>query len=206
MIFNSSAGGTALPALSNPGSAEDLRNGKQLIDGEGNPITGIMQDVALQSPSITVNQNGQITATVTNEKAGYLATGAKSATKSLSSADDPDFIASNIVSGATIFGVAGTAKALSNGIVTIKNDTSDTIECFSTALVGTGTITDITATARDNDSADMMCLIGGSVLCYIPNIRDYTISVTGDVQKIYEDGSNDHAFFMVKGDGTIRVY
>ena len=204
MIFNSS-GGSALPDLSNPGVAEDLRNGKQLINGDGKVVTGIMPDIAVQTPSITVNQNGQITATVTHEEAGYVAMGAKSATKNLSSADDPDFVASNIVSGVTIFGVAGSAKTLSNSIVTINNDTSETIESFSTASFRFG-FTEVENTTRDNDENAITCLTGGSVLCYIPNIRDCTISVTGDVQKIYEDGSNDHAFFMVKGDGTIRVY
>jgi hypothetical protein len=34
------AGGVELPELTNEGSAADLFSGKQLIDGEGNKVTG----------------------------------------------------------------------------------------------------------------------------------------------------------------------
>lgn len=50
-----------------------------------------------KTPSISVNSSGLITATAGN----------KSATKQLSSSDDSDFIASNIKSGVSIFGVNG---------------------------------------------------------------------------------------------------
>lgn len=53
------------------------------------------------TPVLTVSDSGLITATA----------GDKTATHQLSSTDDADFIASNILSGKTIFGLAGSAAA-----------------------------------------------------------------------------------------------
>lgn len=63
----------------------------------------------LETPSISVSANGIITATANVSSSGYLAAGtAKNNTLTLSSAYDSDFVASNIRSGKTIFGVTGT--------------------------------------------------------------------------------------------------
>lgn len=106
------AGGIELPALTNEGAAADLLSGKQLIDGDGNIVTGTIQtqtasnlsasgaivtvpagyyasqvtksvSTATQAtPSITVNSAGKITASAT-QSAGYVSAGTKSATKQL---------------------------------------------------------------------------------------------------------------------------
>lgn len=107
MILNPS-GGTVLPTLSNPGSAADLRSGKQLINANGDIVTGSMATRTLPSPTISVNSSGTITANENLSSAGYYATGSKSATLKLSSAHDSDFVSSNIKQGVTIFGVTGT--------------------------------------------------------------------------------------------------
>lgn len=127
--------GTSLPALSNPGAASDLKNGKQLIDSNGNVITGSMPNVSAASPSISVSTGGLITASYTQEE-GYIAGTTKNATKQLTTqagttitpgttqktacasgryttgniyvAGDSDLKASNIKSGVNIFGVTGT--------------------------------------------------------------------------------------------------
>lgn len=125
--------GTTLPTLSNPGSAADLRSGKQLIDQSGNKITGTLATVIQATPSITVNSAGLITASAT-QSAGYVASGAKSATKQLPTKSaatitpgasnqtiaagtyltgaqtikgDSNLVAGNIKSGVSIFGVSG---------------------------------------------------------------------------------------------------
>lgn len=112
MIFNPSFGGKALPILTNPGTAGDLLEGKQLIDQDGNPLTGTIptktssdltasgssiivpagyysaqasKSVATATqatPSISVSTNGLITASAT-QSAGYVAAGTKSATRQL---------------------------------------------------------------------------------------------------------------------------
>ena len=104
--------GVELPELSNEGTAADLLSGKELIDGEGNVVTGTIptktgsnltasgatvtvpagyyasqatKSVATATqvtPSISVNSSGLITASAT-QTAGYVSAGTKSATKQL---------------------------------------------------------------------------------------------------------------------------
>lgn len=74
--------GVELPALTSPGSAADLRAGKQLIDGDGNVVEGSMPTATQATPGITVSSAGLITASAT-QSAGYVAAGTKSATKQL---------------------------------------------------------------------------------------------------------------------------
>ena len=104
--------GTDLPELSNEGSASDLLSGKQLIDGDGNVVTGNIptktssnltasgatvtvpagyyasqatKSVATATqatPSVSINSSGLITASAT-QTAGYVSAGTKSGTKQL---------------------------------------------------------------------------------------------------------------------------
>lgn len=100
-----------LPELTNPGTSADLLTGKQLIDGDGIVITGempenTMDDVTINgnqisipegyypgggkiistpiqsNPSISVNANGLITASM-ELKAGYVSASTKQSTKQL---------------------------------------------------------------------------------------------------------------------------
>lgn len=101
-----------LPTLTNPGTASDLLSGKELIDQDGNVVTGTIPtktssdltssgatvtvpagyyvsstsksvSTATQAiPSISVNSSGLITASAT-QSAGYVSSGTKSATKQL---------------------------------------------------------------------------------------------------------------------------
>jgi hypothetical protein len=104
--------GTELPELSNEGSASDLLSGKQLIDSDGNIVTGTIAtrtssnltasgatvtvpvgyyasnatksvSTATQAtPSVSINSSGLITASAT-QTAGYVSAGTKSGTKQL---------------------------------------------------------------------------------------------------------------------------
>lgn len=142
--------GTSLPALSNPGAASDLKNGKQLIDSNGNVITGSMPNVSAASPSISVSTGGLITASYTQEE-GYIAGTTKNATKQLTTqagttitpgttqktacasgryttgniyvAGDSDLKAENIKSGVNIFGVAGSLVSTKFYIMELQNGT-----------------------------------------------------------------------------------
>ena len=110
MILNpiKGGGGVKLPVLSNPGSAADLRSGKQLIDQNGKPLTGMMPDATLQNPTISVNSSGLITSRAFPNQAGYISDDSKQATLQLTNAHDADFTAANIKKGVNIFGVTGT--------------------------------------------------------------------------------------------------
>lgn len=103
---------TTLPELTNPGTASDLLSGKELIDADGNVVTGTIatktasdltasgatvtvpagyyasqttKSVATATqvtPSVTVSSSGLITASAT-QTAGYVTAGTKSVTKQL---------------------------------------------------------------------------------------------------------------------------
>lgn len=112
MIVNEGGGGKPLPTLTNPGAAGDMLSGKQLINQEGEIVTGTIPSksdanlsvsgrtvtvpagyyakqasksiasVTQATPSINVNANGLITA-VAQQSAGYVEAGSKSATHQL---------------------------------------------------------------------------------------------------------------------------
>ena len=93
--------------------ASDIRSGKTAY-AKGQKITGSMATRTLATPTISVSSSGTITASVNQASAGYVASGSKSATLKLSSAQDSDFVAANIKKGVNIFGVTGvleTAKS-----------------------------------------------------------------------------------------------
>lgn len=109
MIVNE--GGKKLPKLTTPGTSADLLTGKELIDQYGNVIDGSMPIVEAKAPGFLtphLQMHGSIDAVVVYKK-GYYDSNALTKTYTLSSDDDPNFVPENIVSGKTIFGVAGTA-------------------------------------------------------------------------------------------------
>ena len=94
MILQPTIIGEKLPVLTNPGSAADLLAGKQLIDADGNVLTGTMPTQGAQT--ITPG-----TAVKTIAAGRYL-------TGTQTIQGDADLIAANIKSGVNIFGVTGT--------------------------------------------------------------------------------------------------
>lgn len=110
-------GGVDLPELTNEGSAADLLSGKQLIDGDGNVVTGTIatktssnltasgatvtvpagyyasnatKSVATATqatPSVSIDSAGKITASAT-QSAGYVSAGTKTGTKQLTTQAD----------------------------------------------------------------------------------------------------------------------
>lgn len=140
---------TDIPDLSNPGSASDLRNGKQLVGADGSVITGTLSEVEQATPSISVSSSGLITATAM-QNGGIVIEGSKSATEQLTTqagttitpgttiktacasgryttgtiyvAGDSKLIPQNIAKGVTIFGVTGTHVPASETVtVTFPN-------------------------------------------------------------------------------------
>jgi hypothetical protein len=136
-------GGIYLPELEFEGSSTDLLAGKQLIDSEGNIVTGTIPTTTQATPTISVNSAGKITAT-TSQSTGYVEAGTKTATHQLdvqaaqtitpSTLDktiaagkyltgtqtikgDANLKAENIAEGVSIFGIAGTHAGDSGGVV-----------------------------------------------------------------------------------------
>ena len=124
-----------VPSLSNPGSASDLRSGKQLAGADGSVVTGTLAEVTQATPTISVSSGGLITASAT-QSGGIVEGGTKSATHQLTTqgaktvtptttnqtavasgryttgdvvvSGDANLVAENIAEGVSIFGVDGT--------------------------------------------------------------------------------------------------
>lgn len=97
-LLEGKATGVILPELANEGTAADLLSGKQLIDSEGNIVTG---EIAAKTSS-----NLSASGTTVTVPAGYYAT---QATKAVS---DSNLVSSNIKKDVNIFGVTGSLESI----------------------------------------------------------------------------------------------
>ena len=138
----------ALPDLSNPGAAGDLRSGKQLVGADGSIVTGNLPEVIQATPTISVSSGGLITASAT-QSGGIVAAGSKSSTQQLTTQaaktvtpgttaqtavasgryttgvvtvkGDANLVPANIAEGVSIFGVDGTHSGGTKAICTVSN-------------------------------------------------------------------------------------
>lgn len=125
----------AVDTTTGTATAADIRSGK-IAFSKGSKITGTMATRTLPAPTISVSSSGTITATEKLSSAGYYATGSKSATLKLSSSQDSDFVASNIKSGVTIFGVTGSYQAPTNNVETeVLLVADDTLSKSGTTII-----------------------------------------------------------------------
>lgn len=206
--------GIQLPALTNPGTAADLRTGKQLIDQYGNPLTGTMPDVEQATPAISVSSAGLITASA-NQAAGYVAAGTKSATKQLTTKaaatitpgtanqsiaagtyltgaqtikGDANLLAANIKSGVSIFGVAGSLASVS----IIQEHCSDTI------IVDTSADT-ITITLSQSCSQLLgvnVCLSASSSKKVVQIVWPNSVSINAKAELMYAGSTSLSSLYL----------
>ena len=97
-----------VPDLSNPGSASDLRSGKQLVGADGSIVTGTMPETAGKT----------VTPTTTAQTA--VASG-RYVTGDVVVSGDANLKAENIAEGVSIFGVAGTHSGVQIIPITTSN-------------------------------------------------------------------------------------
>lgn len=206
MIFNFLFGGSKekpLPPLSNPGVEADLRKGKQLINGDRKVVNGSMPNVALAEPTITVNKSGQITATVTQNSDGYISSGTRNATKKLSSSDDPNFIASNIKSRVSIFGLTGTAKIQKGSNVTIRNRTER--ELYVYYVDAEGTIHEDVEILEGDSLRNIEILDDSLVFLEMTTSEHWSITYDGNVTVVKKNQSDDIGLIVVRSDADIEI-
>lgn len=156
--------GVQLPTLTNPGTALDLISGKELIDQDGNVVTGTIptktssdltssgatvtvpsgyyassvsksvSTVTQATPSISVNSSGLITASTTQSE-GYVTAGTKSATQQLTKQ------LGKTVTPGTSDVVAVESERYTTGAVYVKGDrnlTADNIKSGTSIFGVTG--------------------------------------------------------------------
>ena len=145
-IEGKSAGGVVLPELNNPASAENIDSGYEVVDGEGNLLTGTSTKVQLPALSNAASADKILSGYEAIDSIGSKVTGsigskaAQTITPSTTdqtiaagqylSGDqtikgDANLIAANILSGKSIFGVVGSVIQGVNPICEVI-DTSTT--------------------------------------------------------------------------------
>ena len=191
--------GTDLPELTNEGSASDLRQGKELIDGDGNKITGTMPDgsattpatTITKNPTITVSTNGTITATVSGTQsvtpsvtAGYIASGT-SGTITVTGTSTGTLLtatAATITPG-TVDKTAVSAYRYTTGTVKVKGDANlvaANIKSGTSIFGVAGTFTsDATATSAHVLSGKTAYVNGTKISGNIPTKTSSDITVSG---------------------------
>lgn len=115
MAIINTFGSTSLPDLTNAASASDIRSGKQVVNANGDILTGTMPTITKPNPSISLSTGGLITATYNQTTSGYSASGTTRATKQISSSDISTLKPENIKSGVNILGVTGTLGTSGDG-------------------------------------------------------------------------------------------
>lgn len=148
----------------------------KLIGDLYDTIESLSTPVAQPTPVLLVNAStGQVTSTLTQSQSGYVAAGTKVASLNLKDLANTGLIPSNIIAGATIFGVEGTA---SSGI-----DTSDATAKAEYLRKGTTAYVNgqkITGTAEESEYFDLNNITPGSTeIDVYPNLdseKTYWIS------------------------------
>lgn len=187
--------GVSLPSLANPGTKEDLMLNKQLIDGNGNKITGTMPN----NGAISKTMDGLNTKSV-SIPAGYTSGGTVSLT------NDIDNIADTQSSKIAQIKTALESKAAGGGGVTLETCTLQIIDVSDVNGVGYTTVgTDgapryVYETGRAQDKV-ITCLRNSCVVVRHVRATASYISTVG-CELFYASGTSSTAY----GFSIIGVY
>ena len=213
-----------VPSLSNPGSAGDLRSGKQLAGADGSVITGTLAEVAQATPSISVSSGGLITASAT-QSGGIIAAGSKSATQQLPTqgaatimpgttdqiavasgryttgdvkvAGDANLVPENIAEGVSIFGVEGTHSGGGGGDVATLTIDAPNYYMYAYADENGSLV------HEEGSSVSFALTVPvPQVVVVIATGRSDSFNISGDYQKIYTLSYPDGAVIWMTGDVT----
>ena len=225
MIFflRRSKTGVELPELSNPGTASDLLSGKQLINENGESITGTMP--VISDPDINLSLSSYKVIANVSQSAGYTDGGVWEGSYTLSRlpgrtvtpgrssqrictggayyvlsdifvAGDSNLISNNIKSGVTIFGVMGTAI------------TVDTVRGTIGTLTPTATFYYINSSgsyALNTSSGRFLTIMKNSYILINDDgtngYADVNISISGGIRQILSIGSGGYS-----SDYYVRLY
>ena len=219
--------GTNLPELTNEGTAADLLVGKELIDSDGNIVTGTIptkssanliangamvtvpsgyyantakKSVATTSqatPSITVDSNGLITASATQNE-GYVTSDTKTSTKQLTTQGAKTITPTKSNQTAIASGVyttgAITVAAIPNEYIITTDATATADKIFKnesayvngTKVTGTFTI-DNEVNTQEDLLAELQTALAGKTAGggSVGNIETCTVSVEGGTHAFY---------------------
>lgn len=157
-VMSVTGGGVELPELTNPGVAENLLTGTQLIDQEGNVVDGAMPVCGKPSISYQILAEDTISVRVSMDKGYNSRTAVSGQLKPAVLA--PDLLPENIAYGKTIFGVTGTLGGY-NQVRAVNHRTSSGQTLKVTYANSDETTT--TITIDPSRSKDFMCRIGGLI-------------------------------------------
>lgn len=213
-----------LPTLTNAGVASDLRSGKQLIDQDGNIVTGNVQTVTQATPSISVDANGLVTATAT-QSAGFVDANTKTATKQLTtqgaktvtpSTSEQTVVASGMyTTGAVKVGAIPSKYVDNSAADALQDHVLSGKKYGSTSEVKTGTMPNNGAIASTMDGIGTKSVVipagytsGGSVS--LDNTIDTEVEaqavlidqILGAVNSLPEQGGSVGEISLILSDGT----
>lgn len=116
-------GGGSLPSLTNPGTAGDLLTGKQLIDQNGNALSGTMANRGAVSHSMNAGESYTIPAGYHNGSGRVTANSLSSQTSGTATAADINNGKTAWVNGVKLTGT-GSGGSGEKAIITIRTDSS----------------------------------------------------------------------------------
>lgn len=214
-----------VPDLSNPGAADDLRSGKQLVGADGSIVTGNLPEVTQATPTISVSSGGLITASAT-QSGGIVEAGSKGSTQQLTTqgektvtptttnqtavasgryttgdvvvAGDANLIPENIAEGVSIFGVQGTHSGggtFDGATVTFEDNVS-----FGGGLSVYALNPQLEVVSLDNPGT-LTIAVGTIAAVSFGNFA--ALYGTGDVEILF--GTSGAGAVYVNGDGTITA-